>query len=65
MKMFDIKKEKNGKKRQGVKIKNKIASRPVIITQKSAQMGVRRISSGLFQYDGVYTLSRIPRRRNS
>ena len=64
MKIFNIKKEKNGKTSQKTKIKGKLVSIPAIIPQKSAKTGVRRISSGLFQYDGIYTLYRIPKRRN-
>ena len=63
MKIFNIKTEKNGKTRQKANIKNRLALASIKISPKNTQIGVRRISSGLFQYDGVYTLSRIPRRR--
>ena len=46
------------------KTRNTCESNTETFARKNPQLGVRRIACGLLQYDGMYTLSNIPRKRN-
>jgi hypothetical protein len=63
MKIFSIRKEKNGKINQNGKTKREFKTKSEKSFRNSTQLGIRKISCGLIQYDGIYTLSRIPKRK--
>lgn len=64
--MFNInlKRRTNGKKSKLKRNEGKIPLKSKKVDQQYHQLGVRRVSCGLLQYDGVYTSYKIPKKRN-
>ena len=61
---INIKRKTNGNGIKSKRSKERKSPKSEKVTQRFRHLGVRRISCGLLQYDGVYTSNKIPRKRN-
>ena len=64
--MFNInlKRKTNGKKTKSNRNGTNLHLKSKKVDQQYHQLGVRRVSCGLLQYDGVYSSYNLPRKRN-
>ena len=64
MNRLSIRKKQNEKTSQQSEIKSEVGLNLGKIPKKYPKLGFRRISNRLIQYEGIYTLTIIPTRRN-